>query len=175
MSSSDRGSRAGALRFLPAIALALTLGGCFQPLYSEAAHPGLVSDMRAIFVEPIPERFGHYLTSDLISALNGSGSTPEPKYRLKVTLTQSSQTPTVESQINAADAATVTGIAVFVLTPAAGGAPILSGTAIESAVYDRTAQRFANLRAQRDAELRLSRVLASEIELRIASGLAAQH
>ena len=175
MSSSDRGARASIPRIVAALALPFLAGGCFQPLYGEAAHPGLVADMRAIAVDPIPDRFGHYLVSDLITDLNGTGSTPEPKYRLKVTLSQYSQTPTVESQINAADAATVTGTASYALTPAAGGAPILSGTASTSAVYDRTAQRFANLRAQRDIELRLSRALASEIELRVAAGLAEKH
>jgi LPS-assembly lipoprotein len=172
MSLFDRGLRAGTLSILTALALPFLAGGFFQPLYGEAAHPGLAEDMRAIAVDPIPDRFGHYLASDLITALNGTGSTPQPKYRLKVTLTQSINTPTVSSQINAANAATVIGSASYVLTPAGGGAAILSGTATTAAVYDRTAQRFADLRAQRDIELRLSRALAEEIELRVAAGLA---
>ena len=175
MSSSDRGSRAGVLCVLTALTMPLFATGCFQPLYSEASHPGLVADMRAIAVDPIPDRFGHYLTSDLITDLNGTGSTPEPKYRLKVTLTQSVQTPTIESQINAADAATVTATAHFILTPAGGGEPIINRVASSTAVYDRTTQRFADLRAQRDVELRLSRALAAEIELRVAAGLAEKH
>ena len=36
------------LPVLAALALAGALAGCFQPLYSEAAHPGLVEDLRAI-------------------------------------------------------------------------------------------------------------------------------
>jgi LPS-assembly lipoprotein len=175
MSLFDCCARAGIMRILAALTIPLAAGGCFQPLYGEAAHPGLVEAMRAIEVTPIPERFGHYLTSDLITDLNGTGSTPEPKYRLKVTLTQSTLTPTIESQTNAADAATITATAVYALTPAAGGASAASGVATSSAVYDRTVQRYANLRAQRDVEIRLSRALAAEIELRLAAQLAAKY
>ena len=102
-------------RGLAALALALSLGGCFQPLYGEAAHPGLVADLQAIEVAPIKDRIGHYLGDDLISSLNGTGSTPTAKYRLTVTVTQKTQTPTVELQINAANAATVVGTAKFSL------------------------------------------------------------
>ena len=35
-----------------ALCLATGLSGCFQPLYSESAHPGLVEDLRAIEVTP---------------------------------------------------------------------------------------------------------------------------
>ena len=68
MSWSDR------LRVFAALALAAALSGCFQPIYGEAAHPGLVQAMREIEVEPVPDRIGHYLTDELISRLNGSGS-----------------------------------------------------------------------------------------------------
>ena len=56
-----------------ALALAAGLGGCFQPLYSEAAHPGLAEDVRAIEVAPIKDRIGHYLADYLTSDLNGTG------------------------------------------------------------------------------------------------------
>jgi LPS-assembly lipoprotein len=181
-----------AAKLASAMALALLTGGCFTPLYGEAAHPGLVEDMRAIEVAPVnphgksgkpsaigidyaldrTDRVGHYLRNDLIFALNGTGTTPPPKYRLNVTTTESTLTPTVQSQLSAADAATVTITAKYDLTPLDGGAPILSGQAVSSAVYDITAQRYANLRAARDAELRLAKSLADEMELRIAAGLA---
>ena len=164
-------------RGLAALALALSLGGCFQPLYSEAAHPGLVADLQAIEVAPIKDRIGHYLGDDLISSLNGTGSTPTPKYRLTVTLTQKSQTPTVESQVNAANAATVIGTAKFSLVQLEGEKAdkvVFQGEATTAAVYDRTLQGFANLRAARDAEIRLARALADEISLRVAAALGAK-
>jgi LPS-assembly lipoprotein len=197
-------------RFAAGLALALSLGGCLQPLYGEAAHPGLTAQMQAIYIEPIsatrpvppiigarPEylndpakesedaakdkaqpqggdRFGHYLRDDLIFNFNGTGQTPPPKYRLTVTATASTTTPTVESQTSAADAATLTVFAKYVLTPYGGGKPIVSSDAVSSAVYDLSYQRFANLRAARDAEIRLAKSIADEMELRIAAALAEQ-
>ncbi|MGD0640017.1 MAG: LPS assembly lipoprotein LptE [Roseiarcus sp.] len=165
MSSFDRARAAGALL------MALGLGGCFQPLYGEAAHPGLVDDLRAVEVAPIKDRIGHYLGDDLISNLNGSGETPAAKYRLTVTVAQNSQTPTISSQINAANAATVIGKATFTLTKIEDNTIIYKGDATSSAVYDRTLDTFANLRAGRDAEIRIARSLADEIELRVAAAL----
>jgi LPS-assembly lipoprotein len=158
-------------RGLAVLSLALPVGGCFQPLYGEAAHPGLTADMRAIAVTPIKDRIGHYLGNDLITDLNGTGDAPEPKYRLTVLVTTSAQTPTVTSQLQVANAATVTGTASYSLTPAGGGPAILSGVANSAAVYDRTEQRFANLRAERDVDIRLAKSLADEIELRVAAFL----
>jgi LPS-assembly lipoprotein len=96
---------------------------------------------------------------------------------LNVTVTQKLQTPTVESQINAASAATVIGTAKFSLVQIQsekGEKVVFQGDATTAAVYDRTLQGFANLRAERDAEIRLARALADEISLRIAAALGAK-
>jgi LPS-assembly lipoprotein len=188
MSSSD------ALRLAGVFALALSAGGCFQPLYGEAAHPGLVEDMRAIEIAQIgptpdkgaaksdalginPEldrqdRVGHYLRNDLIFNLNGTGTPGAPKYKLTVITKENTTTPTIESQIGAASAATLTVTAKYDLSPYDGGKPIISSEATSSAVYDLSLNRFSNLRASRDAEIRLAKSLADEMELRIAAALA---
>ncbi len=157
-----------------ALLLAGLTSGCFQPLYGEAANPGLVQALREIEVAPIPDRMGHYLADNLITRLNGSGETPRPRYRLTIKLSRSLTTPTIESQIQTADAATVTGTAIFTLTRIDGDKdkPIYAGSATNSAVYDRTLQSFADLRADRDAELRVAKSLADEIELRVAGALS---
>ncbi len=90
-------------------------------------------------------------------------------------MSQNSQTPTVSSQINAANAATVIGKATFTLTKIDGGAVVYKGDATSAAVYDRNLQGFANLRASRDAEIRIARALADEIALRVAAALGKQH
>ena len=155
--------------------LAAGLSGCFQPLYGEAAHPGLVEDLRAIDVAPIPNRIGHYLTDDLITDLNGTGQTASaPKYRLTVTVALGTQTPTVNSEINVATSATLTADATYSLVKVDGGKEVLKGVASEAAAYDRTSQRYADLRAARDAEIRLARALSSQISMRLASALAAK-
>jgi LPS-assembly lipoprotein len=156
---------------LAALALAAVLAGCFQPLYSEAAHPGLVADLRAIEVAPIRDRIGHYLADNLITDLNGTGQTPTPKYRLTVTVSLGTTTPTVNALTNVATSATLSGDASFTLIRIDGGALVLSGTANAFAAYDRSQQRYNDLRAQRDAEIRLARALSQEISLRLASAL----
>jgi LPS-assembly lipoprotein len=155
-----------------ALALAGTLAGCFQPLYSEAAHPGLVEDLRAIEVLPIRDRIGHYLADNLTTDLNGTGQTPTPKYRLFVTVSIGTSTPTVNSLTNVATSATVTADARFTLNKPGGGAQVLTGVASANASYDRSQQRYNDLRAARDAEIRLARSLSQEISLRLAALLA---
>ncbi|HEX9170386.1 MAG TPA: hypothetical protein VF886_15920 [Roseiarcus sp.] len=155
-----------------ALAVATGLAGCFQPLYSESAHPGLVEDVRAIEVAPIKDRIGHYLADDLTSELNGTGQTPPPKYRLTVKVSTGTSTPTVNSLINVATSATVTGEAEYTLNKVDGGAEVVKGKAVAAAAYDRSQQRYNDLRAERDAEIRLARTLSSEISMRVASGLA---
>ena len=157
---------------LAALALASGLAGCFQPLYGEASHPGLVDDLQAIEVAPIKDRIGHYLADNLTTDLNGTGQTPTPKYRLTVTVSTGTSTPTVSSLTNVATSATVTGEAKYTLNKVDGGAQVLTGVATAFAAYDRSQERYADLRAQRDAEIRLARALSSEISQRLASELA---
>ena len=155
-----------------ALVLASGLAGCFQPLYSEAAHPGLVEDLRAIEVEPIKDRIGHYLADNLTTDLNGTGQTPTPKYKLTVTVSIASMTPTASSLTNVATSATMTGEAHYTLNKADGGAQVLTGVANAAAAYDRSQQRYNDLRASRDAEIRLARALSQDISTRLAAQLA---
>jgi LPS-assembly lipoprotein len=161
-------------RIFGAFLLALSVGGCFQPLYGEAAHPGLTADMQAIAIDAIPDRIGHYLGDDLSANLNGTGSNPEPKYRLTITVSRSSTTPTVTSQLGLANSATLSVTAIFTLKRAGGGETLFTDRANSAAVYDRTEDRFANLRAQRDVEIRVAKSLADEIELRLAAFLGSK-
>ncbi len=170
--SWSRGPRSRGLCVLAALTLACGLAGCFQPLYSESAHPGLVEDLRAIEVAPIKDRLGHYLADNLTTDLNGTGQTPPPKYRLTVTVTTASSTPTVSSLTNVATSATMSAQARFTLTKVDGGAQVLTGVADANASYDRSQQRYNDLRAARDAEIRLARSLSQDISLRLSAQLA---
>ena len=89
-----------------------------------------------------------------------------------MTVSLGTETPTVNSQLNVATSATVTGEAKYTLNKVDGGAEVLKGNASAAAAYDRTQQRYNDMRAQRDAEIRIARALSSEISLRLASALA---
>ena len=64
------------------------------------------------------------------------------------------------------------GEAKYTLNKVEGGAQVLTGVATANASYDRSQQRYNDMRAQRDAEIRLARALSSEISLRLAAELA---
>ncbi|MBV9221933.1 MAG: hypothetical protein JO163_20940 [Methylobacteriaceae bacterium] len=168
-----------ALPGLPRAALLLAilpaLGGCFHPLYASvdaATGRNVGSELQAIAVDPIPDRIGHYLGNELIFALNGSGDEVAPRYRLTVTTHEAVQTALIDTLQARATAGTLIVYANYLLVPAGGGPPITSGLVTETATYDRSAQRFANVRAARDAEIRAAQAIADQIKTRIAAALA---
>lgn len=170
MSSADLRTRVRALALC--MLFTVPLGGCFQPMYGGQSGHALVEDLRAIKVEPIPERIGHYLGNDLIFALNGTGAAVQPRYRLVVTVRQRVQAPLVDTVSGRATSGMLLVDADYRLIPVEGGPAIASGVAFVTASYDRTSQRFGNLRAARDAEIRSARSLAEQIRTRLSIDLS---
>lgn len=168
-------TRRSILQVLTAGALGIGLSGCFQPLYGPTASGvPLSASLAAIEVDDLKvapiglERFAHYLRSELIFDLDGSGQ-PQPKrYRLALAPSQRLQTPIVDTQTGRADSATLIGEVTYTLTALDGGRVITTGQAISSVTYDRVVQRFATIRAARDAEMRLAKLLAEQIKHRVA-------
>jgi LPS-assembly lipoprotein len=158
---------------LAAFLLGLALSGCIQPLYGPLSAGGDVAgELQAIAVEPIPNRLGHYLGNELVFGFNGTGSQVPPKYRLFVTVTENVQTPLIDTVSGYPSAANVVVNADYRLMPVGGTEPITKGQATVVASYDRTNQRFANLRAARDAEIRDAKTLADQIRIRVAAAIA---
>jgi LPS-assembly lipoprotein len=177
MSSLDHLARAG--RGAAAAALALAVSACaFRPLYGPTASGAPMAEtLAAIEIVPVSvsvgqERLSHYLRSELVFDLNGSGEPKPKRYRLTVNASQSLTTPLTDSTTGRADAATITGSANYTLALRDGGTVLTSGTAVGTATYDRNPQRFAAVRAARDAEIRLGKLLAEQIKIRLASFLA---
>lgn len=168
-------------RRLAAVALAsLALAGCFRPLYAELPGGGNVrNELAAIEVAPIvdrlgQERIGHYLRQELVFDLDGSGRTSEKRYTLVISnVSEQLVTATLNTETGRADSAVLTGSASFILT-SIGGAPIISGVARASATYDRSPQRFSNLRAARDAEIKIAKLIAEQIQTRLAATLVSR-
>lgn len=157
-----------------AVVATLPLAGCLRPEYGQFAEggPGLQNDLQAIAIEPIPERIGHYLGDDLVRAFNGTGSHPLPKYRLFVSLSEGVQTPILDTVSGINTAATLVVNANYRLEDFATGLPVTKGTAFVFKSYDRTSQRFADVRAARDAEIRDAEQLADLLRLRISAALS---
>jgi LPS-assembly lipoprotein len=160
-------------RAFAALLGAFALSGCIQPLYGPLSAGGDVAgELQAIEVTPIPNRLGHYLGNELIFALNGTGSHVPPKYKLTVTVRETLQTPLIDTVTGYPTAATVVVNADYVLEPVQGGEPITKGHAIAAVSYDRTSQRYADIRAARYGEISNAKTLADQIRTGIAAVFA---
>jgi LPS-assembly lipoprotein len=176
--SEPKGPRAGRALICLALFAALPLAGCIEPLYG----PGLggfdssplATELQAIAVDEIPQRLGHYVRNELIFGLNGTGSSPTPRYRLMVNLRERVQTPILDTVTGRATSATVIVDADYRLVALPGEKEVTKGLVTGVASYDRFSNRFANVRAARDAEIRDAKVIADMIRTRIASAMASR-
>jgi len=164
------------LAMMCAALLALPLAGCIQPLYAPAGFgldsAPLAAELHSIAVDEIPQRLGHYVRNELIFGLNGTGSQPPPHYRLMVVLRERVQTPILDTVTGRATSATVIVDAEYRLVTIPDEVEVTKGIAFNVASYDRFSNRFSNVRAARDAEIRNARVIADSIRTRIATVLA---
>ena len=149
--------------------LVLGTTGCFQPLYAPISGREVQAELASISVAPISDRIGHYLASELTFGLHGGGNDTPTKYKLTVTVRERVQTPLVDTISGRASAATVMIDADYKLFSISGGDAITQGVAFTAVTYDRSSQRFANIRAARDAELRDAKALADQIRTRLAA------
>ena len=160
-----------------AIALSLALAGCFRPLYGPTASGERVQDVLAsievgkVSSPPGQERIGHYIRSELIFDLDGSGTPSPKKYRLALDAAETIQPISVDSRTGRADAALLNGTVKFALT-SFDGRTLVAGTARANATYYRDQQRFAAVRAARDADIRVAKLLADDIKNRLAAHFA---
>src|SRR3954451_14963161 len=175
MSSPNRIRRL-AVRFAAVAVLALPAAACLRPLYGPTASGERMQDLLgAIEVGDVTagqsfERFSHYLRSELIYDLDGSGQPKPKRFKLTINASEGTQGTIVDTITGRADSATLIGRATYTLYDLQGKV-VTTGTATQSATYDRTPQRFADVRASRDAEMRLSKLLSEQIKTRIAAAL----
>lgn len=179
MSSRNRSPRRPALLAL-ALGASLGLAGCFTPLYGPTATGVGVEetlktiDVGEILVSGAGEEMAHTLRSELIFALDGARDREiEKRYRLTAEVTTGQTSPIVSTATGRALASTITATARWRLEDIAEERLVLRGQASASASFDRVQQRFATVRAQRDAELRAARQLSEQIATRIALDMRA--
>lgn len=165
------------LRWVPVLALSFALAGCFRPLYGPTASGEKLQDvLAAIEVEKITspagqERIGHYVRSELIFDLDGSGQPKPKRYRLALDVAETIQPVSVDTITGRADQAMLNGTVKFSLVDM-GGNTVFAGTARANASYQRDQQRFASVRAARDADIRVAKQLADDIKQRLAAYFA---
>ncbi|NJL07867.1 MAG: hypothetical protein HC900_06080 [Methylacidiphilales bacterium] len=177
MSSPDRGfsPRRSFRAALAALGISLALGGCFTPLYAERTPgTGVQSQLLNVNVKTIGGRVGMEVRNALIFELAGGAGNPSgAPYQLEATLTESTQSMTVDPMTGRATVEIISITATYRLRDAANDTVLLKDTAFGQASIERGSQVFARDRAKRDAENRAAKLLAEQIHARLASYFAA--
>ena len=161
------------------VAAALVVAGCqVRPLYLDAASQGPRSpqpELMAISVDPPRNRTEQVMTNELSFLFRGDGSQPaDPLYRLRFVIDTSDDQLAVELEEDLPAAILVTLNATFILSEIATERTLLTGAAKTTSSYDFSSQRFANVRAEKDARERAARSMAENIASRVAAYFAAK-
>ncbi|WP_020177676.1 LPS assembly lipoprotein LptE [Methylopila sp. M107] len=170
------------VRFALVGALALTTAGCFRPVYGAGETPGVVGKgpggdvaelMRSVEVKPIDGRVGLKMRNELIFLLRGGGAAGPTAYRVNITFSEYGQSAVVDPYTSVTQSRTISLQASYTMTRAGGGLdPIMKGEAFATATYFSGLQRFANIRAERDAEDRAAVQIAERIRSRLQAYFA---
>lgn len=159
------------VRIAAAAALALGLTGCFEPLHGQR-YGAIGASLAQVEVAPITGHIGHQLKGELDFLLNNGTPPAAPQYRLTARPTGTPGAVIVDSAASRPQTMNYPVSANYTLVSLKDGAVVSTATAQTTVSFDRDAQRYATVRAERDAEIRAARVLAEQIRARIVSDLA---
>jgi LPS-assembly lipoprotein len=174
MSSSER-SRRAVLFGLGALAL----GGCtFRPMYARVDVTGdgsasIGEQLARIDVTPIQSRTGVNLRNELLFKFTGGGRDVEnPIHRLDIQMSETTTGVSIESIAGRPSGFNSIVTAVYVLSDVTTGRPVHRGRVVARASYERGIQRFADQRAERDAQDRAVRSMADLLRNELAAFFA---
>ncbi len=161
---------------------ALSLSACtVEPLYGSRPDSQLVKGnydsstaqiLASTDVDPVNDRTSQQVRNRLLFAMNGGELQPGGKYRISLSVSETTQTLSVQTSSLAPTSAQVRVLAKYSLIEKSSGSVVASGERRALAAYDRTPQSFANQRAQRDAQNRAAREVAEQLRLAIAQKIA---
>jgi LPS-assembly lipoprotein len=180
MSSPDAGPRRRAVVLALAAGAAAALAGCqVRPLYAEwsadgAADTGADARLRRVAVEVQKDRVGQELMNQLIFALRGGSDLVDPAYTVRLIVRTRKSEVAIQEREEVPTANMITVTTTYTLSENVSGRVITSDTIYTTASYEFSSQRYANLRAERDAENRAVRTAANDIRTRLAIALSAE-
>jgi LPS-assembly lipoprotein len=160
---------------LAAILFAATAASCmFQPMYAQTPLFGSGSSLndalRDVDVARIEGRIGNELRNDLIYELTGGeGNRTNAPYRLTLVAEVTSFNPVVDNQSGRSLSNIISFDITYKLHDVVQNRVVLTEQALARVSIDASQQRFANLRARRDAENRAAKIAAEQIRARLAS------
>jgi LPS-assembly lipoprotein len=169
-------------RLVLAFAAAATTAGCFQPMYSQQpatiGNPAVAAALESVDVQQIAApngtddaRIGVELRNDLLFALQGGNGGGSPTHSLKIRVTPSRATTSVDLQTGRSSTDIFTLTASYEMTDLRTDKIVLKDRSVAPVSYDTPGeqQRFARARALREAEDRAAQLLADSIKSRLAS------
>ena len=159
------------------VAAVALLAACqVRPLYAPSSQgtgtAGPQAVLAAIAIDPPQTRIEQTFRNALSFLLHGGREPAAPRYDLIYRLTIRSQEIAIERDTGTPNAYQLSGSVSFLVKDIGTGQEVFGAnvTAIDS--YTRSSQNFANIRARRDAEERLTRVLAELAQARLAAYFA---
>lgn len=168
-------------RLIAPFAAACMLAGCFQPVYGDhsfTAAPNVKAAMNSVDVSQIPasngtpeSRIAVNIRNSLLFNLSGGTNPKVPAYRLNITMNSTRLSIIVDLASARPDVENFGINAQYNLVDLRTGQTVLSDVTFARVSYDIPGQeqRFAQVRALRDAENRAGEVIAEAIKNRLAS------
>jgi LPS-assembly lipoprotein len=143
------------------------LSGCgWEPLYADRETTAADADLRAIKVNPIPERVGQRLEMALRTSFNPTGEETKQRYSLSVVLTTALASLGVQSQ-GLGTRGIVQVYANYTLREIGTGGTLTTGSIHSADSFDIQANGYSTVVAQDDALTRSVEELCREIVARL--------
>ena len=128
-------------------------------------------DLRAIHVDPIPERIGQRLAMALRNSLNPSGEPAKERYRLRTTLNVSLSSLGIQSQ-GTATLGRLDVYATYYLIDIANGSNLLVNTVHVQNSFELNPNQYSTVVGEDDAAVRSVVELNQEIVARLSLFMA---
>ena len=156
----------GALVALIAAASAALPGCGWQPLYADAETGPASEELRAIKVNPIPERIGQRLEIALRNSFNPSGEPTPPRYVLSTSLISVLGNLGIQSQ-GLATLGQIDAFATVTLVDLQNHATLLTNTIHVANSFDLNPNQYSTIVGEDDARNRCVAELDQEIVTRL--------
>jgi LPS-assembly lipoprotein len=167
-----------ARRTPPAIILVLlmTLSGCgWQPLYANPESGPASTELRAIRVDPIPDRVGQELELALRDSFNPRGEPTKPRYRLQTGLSYTLSNVGLVSQ-GTATVGRVDLVATYHLIDLKSGGTLLTDTVHSQNSFALNPNQYSTVVAENDSASRciveIDREMVTRLDLFLQQRLA---
>jgi len=147
-------------------ALTALLGCGWEPLYADPQTGPASEELRAIKVNPIPERIGQRLEIALRNSLNPSGEPTPPRYVMSTSLISVLGNLGIQSE-GLATLGQIDTFATFMLVDLQNNATLLTNTVHVANSFDLNPNQYSTIVGEDDARVRSVAELDQEIVARL--------